>query len=393
MKVAIVGGGIAGLSAACACALRGFAVAVYEKASALEEIGAGLQLSPNGWRVLEALGIADRLNPHCFEPPGIEMRLGKSGKRIWQMPLGTTAKDRWGAPYKLVHRADLLAALAARLSELAPSALHLGSTVSDPAQIEADVIIGADGLHSVMRERLFGPSRPEYTGNVAWRALIPLNVFGKDAPPESATIWAGNGRHVVTTRIAGGDTVNFVGMIETPDPGEEGWRIKGSSNDVRPHFEDWARPIARVFEAEPKFFRWALFHRQPLPHWSSQNVILIGDAAHPMLPSFAQGAVQSLEDAWCLAFLLQDTKSPVEAGALLFSARGKRTARIQKLSLENGRMFHRAGSLSTPIYYGGMAAVAAFAPGVLRHRLDWIYGTDVTADYPLKSATVCRIKT
>ena len=142
-------------------------------------------------------------------------------------------------------------------------------------------------------------------------------------------------------------------------------------------FQGWAPPVLAAIRAAPELFRWALFHRAPLPRWSEGRTILVGDAAHPMLPSFAQGAVQSLEDAWTLAAMLSRLGNAEEAGRAFFKARIARTARIQALSVQNARMFHRAGPLATPVYYGGMAAVARFAPGVLRNRLDWIYGADV----------------
>lgn len=392
MKVAIAGGGIAGLAAACACAMRGIDVQVFEQSPELGDIGAGLQISPNGWRVLQALGLSDALSGAAFEPPEIELRLGRSGRRIWRMPMGATARSRWGAPYLLVHRADLIDALAARLHALAPGALVTGRHVTGYADGQllfaegvaaADLIVGADGLHSVIRAQMIGPDKPVYTGNVAWRGLVPAADLGEDAPPANVTIWAGQSRHAVTTRVRGGGMVNFVGMIETPDPGEEGWRITGNAADVAPLFDGWAAPIRRILEHATALHRWALFDRAPLPRWSDGAACLIGDAAHPMLPSFAQGAVQGLEDAWVLASELATCTSPGDAARALYAQRIERTARLQHLSAVNAAMFHRAGPLKSPIYYGGMAAVAKLAPSILYKRQDWAYGDDVIARHPL----------
>jgi salicylate hydroxylase len=169
-------------------------------------------------------------------------------------------------------------------------------------------------------------------------------------------------------------------MIETPEPSEEGWRIEGRAQDVLPFFADWAAPLRDIIENAERLHRWALFVRDPLPKWSDDTAVLIGDAAHPMLPSFAQGAVQALEDAWCLAALIAEDAGT--AGARLFAHRRDRTARIQKMSETNAGMFHRAGPIVGPVYYGGMAAVAALWPGVLRQRQNWVYDHDVTALFP-----------
>jgi salicylate hydroxylase len=389
MKVLVAGGGIAGLAAACAVALRGCDVEVYERAPALTEIGAGLQISPNGWRVLEALGVTDHLASKLFEPEAIELRMGRSGRRVWSLPMGQAARDRWRAPYVLVHRADLVEALATRLNELSPGALRLNVGIAgykgnallfdDGPSKKADVIIGADGLHSIIREHMLGPEKPTFTGNVAWRAVVPLDALGRDAPPEAVTVWAGNGRHAVTTRIRAGDMVNFVGMVETPEPGPEGWRITGTAEDAMRDFHDWARPIRRVIEEAQVLHRWALFARAPLPRWNDGSVILIGDAAHPMLPSFAQGAVQALEDAWVLAGLLVQEQDPATAGATFYQNRIQHVSRVQAMSQQNARMFHKAGGMRGLVYYGGMAAVTGVAPSIIRARQDWVYAQDVTA--------------
>ena len=181
MRVAIAGGGIAGLSVAIASAMRGLDARVFEQAPALEEVGAGLQISPNGWRVLEAFGVAQQLRPLCFEPPEIDLRLGRRGTRIWRMPMADTARARWQAPYVLVHRADLVRVLAARFEALAPNALQTNAPVTlaqgsamivHEKEVLADVIVGADGLHSTIRTSMFGDAPPHYTGNVAWRGLV-----------------------------------------------------------------------------------------------------------------------------------------------------------------------------------------------------------------------------
>ena len=396
MKVAVVGGGIAGLATGIACARRGFDVAVFEQAPQLEEIGAGLQISANGWKVLDALGVTEELSATLFEPPAIDLRLGKSGRTIWSMPINPVSQKRWGAPYVHVHRADLVSVLANRLHALAPGALRAEMKIdryvaekncilsfSNSQEIErSDILIGADGLHSEIRQHMQGPEAPQYTGNVAWRAIVPVADLGATAPPAHTTIWAGQGRHAVTTRLRGGSLVNFVGLVEQSEPSQEGWRIKGERSKAQADFAGFCAPISKILDTADTVNRWALFARAPLARWSDGRAILVGDAAHPMLPSMAQGAVQALEDAWVLASLLSAV-GPDEAGPRLFEHRLARTARIQKESANNAHMFHRAGPIGSPLYYGGMAAVTRIAPEMLLKRQEWVYEHDVVKDWPL----------
>ncbi|MEM6760170.1 MAG: FAD-dependent monooxygenase [Pseudomonadota bacterium] len=393
MKAICAGGGVGGLAAGIALALRGHDVHVLEQAPALTEIGAGLQISPNGWRVLAALGVAELLEPVIFAPEAIEMRVGQSGARIFRLPLRETAQARWGAPYVHVHRADLVAALLARLDAVAPGALKTGHSLTgfrhveggvevvlaDADSLRADLLVGADGIHSAIRAQLLGPDQPRYTGNVAWRAVVPLSVLGDVAPPPTACVWVGHGRHAVTTRVRGGEMANFVGMVETPAPAPEGWRTKGSAADALHEFAGWDPTITAVIEKAEVLNRWALFDRAPLPRWSEGRVTLLGDAAHPMMPSLAQGAVQALEDAWVLAASL-DAAETVEAGLQAYAARRlPRTARVQRVSAANARLFHKASTLGRWAFYGPMALAARLAPDLLHRRQDWVYGYDPTA--------------
>ena len=395
MKVTIVGGGIGGLGTAIACAQRGLEVTVLEQAPALTEVGAGLQISPNGWRVLDAMGVAPLLADTVFEPDAIEMRVGRSGAEVFRLPMRGYAVQRWGAPYMHIHRADLVDALAARLKQLAPGAVQTGITVQSYAEEGArvalrtdagdthvaDVVIGADGLHSVIRRQMLGPDAPRYTGNVAWRAVVPTEALGQDAPPPTACVWVGQGRHAVTTRLRAGTLANFVGMVEQAEPAEEGWRSTGTAAEAARDFAGWHPTITRLITAAQLLHRGARFDRDPLPRWHTGRVALLGDAAHPMLPSMAQGAVQALEDAWCLAGLLATQE--VEAALARYHAlRIDRTARIQRGSAANARMFHHASPLGRWAVYGPMALGARLMPELIHRRQDWVYRHDATQDVP-----------
>mmetsp|Transcript_19771 Transcript_19771/g.32212 ORF Transcript_19771/g.32212 Transcript_19771/m.32212 type:complete len:389 (-) Transcript_19771:10-1176(-) len=388
MKALIVGGGIGGLATAIALVLRGHAVTVLEQAPALTEIGAGLQIAPNGWRVLEALGVTPLLRDTMFEPEQIEMRMGRSGRRIFGLRMRGYAQTRWGAPYIHIHRADLVDALAARLAVLAPDALRIGVTVAGYQQdagaallalegggtLPGDVVIGADGLHSVLRTQMLGPDAPRYTGNVAWRAVVPVDALGDHAPPPGACIWAGDRRHAVTTRLRAGTLANFVGMVEEPEPAPEGWRIEGNKADALAAFEGWHPIVTTLIQRAEVLNRWALFDRAPLPRWHEGRVGLVGDAAHPMLPSMAQGAVQALEDAWILSAALDAEADPEAAFARYFDLRIARTSRVQKGSAANARLFHQGAPLRRAAIYGPMAVGARLLPRLIHARQDWVYG-------------------
>ncbi|MEL7131069.1 MAG: FAD-dependent monooxygenase [Pseudomonadota bacterium] len=388
MNALIVGGGIGGLTAAIALRMRGWDVSVFEQAPALTEIGAGLQISPNGWRVLEALGVAPLLAETMFEPDAIEMRLGVSGRRVFHLPIKGYAIRRWGAPYLHMHRADLIEALALRLRQLDDSAIQTGRSVAgytadgavlfeDGTKEHGDLVVGADGLHSVIRRQMLGADAPRFTGNVAWRAVVPMEDLAI-TPPPTACVWAGDRRHAVTTRLRAGMLANFVGIVEQPQPAPEGWQIEGSRDEAAAAFARWDPVISGLIAKAPVLNRWALFDRAPLPRWHAGRVVLLGDAAHPMLPSMAQGAVQALEDAWTLAAVLDATADRESALQRYFDLRIARTTRIQAGSAANARLFHKASALGQVAFYGPMAVGARIAPGLVHARQDWIYRHDVT---------------
>jgi len=384
----IAGAGIGGLTAALCLARNGWQITLCEQAESIEPVGAGLQVSPNGVKLLDRLGVMDRLESKLFEPQAIEMRLGASGKRFVELPLGQHAIERWGARYIHVHRADLVDALCAELVRAGGFEIQTGKQIkgyqvdgdravavlTNGEELSADLLIGADGLHSTIRNQMLGPENPRFTGNVAWRALVPKSALGKHAPPPTACIWTGAGKHAVTTYVHGGGTVNFVGVFEQIDWQEEGWSISGSRDEARLNFEDMNATIAAIIDKTDSFNRWALFDRAPLPRWSDGPVVLLGDAAHPMLPSLAQGAVQAIEDAWVLADELSKTDDVAQAAQRYFNHRIARTSRVQKQAAANTRLFHRRSLYAQLFTYGPMALASAASPTFIQSRYDWLFG-------------------
>jgi salicylate hydroxylase len=393
MKALIVGGGIGGTTAALALSKAGWDVEVLEQAEKLTEVGAGIQLSPNGIRVLEALDVMPALDPFVYEPETLSLRKGESGREIFSIPIKDVAEQRWGARYLQVHRADMLAALQVTLEARVPEAFRLNSKVTgysqtpdeatvhleDGSSLNADLVVGADGIHSAIRAQMIGPDKPRYTGNFAWRAVVPMDKLGSLIPPPSGCVWTGDGKHAVTTRLRGGTMANFVGVVEQSDWTEESWSAEGSKAGALQDFGDWHPVLRGLIENADNMFRWGLFDRAPLQKWSDGRVVLLGDAAHAMLPSMAQGAVQAFEDAYVLARHLPDNKDVAAACQAYFKARIARATRIQARSARNLSLFHRRGAIAQFGTFAPMWLAGRMAPSALLAPLDWIYGYDVTS--------------
>lgn len=394
MKIIVAGGGIAGLASARALAGQGHQIILLEQAAAFGEVGAGLQISPNGMRVIAALGLEDEVRAVAFEPSRIELRFGQSGQVIFDVPLSDRSMDRWGAPYLHVHRADLLDVLV-RAADANPSIdVRFGTRVqschSSLNEVEvhlnhgevcsADVLIGADGIHSIVREQMLGPDVPRFTGCIAWRGVVEMDKLKNHPPPPTACAWVGKGKHAVTYQLRGGKLANIVGVVERSDWRQESWSEAGIKAAFLKDFEGWHPIITNMIEQGDDYFRWALFDRAPLRRWVDGRVALIGDAAHPMLPFVAQGAVMALEDAWMLGRCLH--RHAHDAPDALRTYEAKRHARathVQRLSSQNKTTFHHSNPVSRLSAYGPMWLAGHLLPEIVHQRFDWIYGYDVTA--------------
>lgn len=387
MQILIIGAGISGLASALALARSGHEVRVLERAEGLHEVGAGLQLGPNAMRALGSLGVAAAVVGAGQCPQAITLRDGRTAREILKIPLGDAALRRWGAPYVTVHRADLVAILGAALEAARPGALVTGCPVedidpeagrivtADGKTLYADLIIGADGIHSRVRERLFGPEQPRFTGHVAWRALIKVARDDPAAPPAGVGAWLGPRRHAVTYRARPG-LVNFVGVTEQADWREEGWNLPGDPDRLRAAFAGWER-IARLLARAEAPLRWALHDRKPMRAWHKSRAVLIGDACHPMLPFLAQGAAMGIEDGVTLAQLLpMAADGPAIEAALtrFFALRQPRTARVQAGARANGVDFHDGNPLASLAMRLPLGRAAAARPDATMARWDWLYG-------------------
>ncbi|GAA3381664.1 FAD-dependent monooxygenase [Cryptosporangium minutisporangium] len=357
LSIGVIGGGIGGLSAALSLRAAGFDVHVYEQASALGEVGAGVQVSPNASRILHRLGLGPALARTGVEPLAMHQRRWDDGRTLLRTPLAERLRARFGFPHYQMHRADLLAALAAALPA---ERIHLGHRLVDVVdhgdvvearfaggqRAEVDVLVGADGIHSPVRAALFGPTQPRFTGCVAYRGLVPAERLEHLSLEVTAQIWMGPGRHFVHYFVAGRRLVNFVAVVEQDSWTRESWTDAGDVADALAAFDGWHPQLREILKAVDGTFVWALFDRAPLDRWSSGRVTLLGDACHPMLPFMAQGAAMAIEDGATLAACLADAGAagsaadPAEALRRYEQLRLPRTARLQAMSAENKTRFH-----------------------------------------------------
>lgn len=357
-RVLIAGGGIGGLTAALCLAEAGFEVSLFEQSAEFGEIGAGIQLSPNCTRVLHHLGLEPALASCAFLPEGMEFRAWRSGKVIGSSALGQTVRNRYGFPYCHIHRGDLLRVLVeAAVERTSAIELHTASAVTGFEQAgrvhatvggtkyEGDALIGADGIHSRVRAQLFGDDAPQFTGNVAWRALVPTERLPKGLVRPMATAWWGPHRHFVHYYLRSGTLVNCVCVVEKTGWEVESWTERGEFEELKSDFAGWHEDIQALIDNMDRnsLYKWALYDRAPMARWGEGAVTLIGDACHPTLPFMAQGAAMAIEDAAVLAGCLAGDDSAPRGLRRYEDLRRQRTAEVQAGSRRNAKLFHLTG--------------------------------------------------
>jgi salicylate hydroxylase len=383
--LAVAGGGIGGLSAALALAGRGFRVTVLERSPAHSPAGAGIQLSPNASRVLLDLGLGPALAAAMSEPEAVVARRASDGREIVRMPLGR-ARERWRAPYGVIHRADLQEILHAACLASDRIAVALGSRVTgftedgsgvvadvdrggDATRLRCDGLIGADGVHSTLRPMILPGHEPRFTGLRAWRALLPLCDLPGVMRPAVTTLWLGRSAHVVHYPIRGGAWLNVVAVTSDDDAGD-GWSDSRRSGELLDRLAGWSPDLREVIAAERDWQTWPLYEGAPETPMARGRVALLGDAAHAVLPFLAQGGALAIEDGAVLAAWLADGGGNVtERLAGYAASRAARVRRIRQGSRANGARYHwgfPAGTVRDLILrvMGGETVLA---------RNDWIY--------------------
>ena len=359
MKVLIVGGGIGGLTAALCLARRGSKVSVFEQSPVFGEVGAGLQLSPNCTRVLHDLGLEQSILRSAFLPEGTQFRQWDNGKVIGESMLGASAVARYGYPYYHMHRQDLTRVLVEAVEEDSNIELHTNLQVQGFTQNDAgvslitgdtndpgDLMIGADGIHSVIRAGLWGEAKPRFTGNIAWRALVPAVCLPTNLILPMSTAWWGPGKHFVHYYVRSGELINCVCVVEKKGWEVESWSERGDYNELKSDFTGWHSDIQQLIDHADRnsLFKWALYDRAPMPRWGKGRVTLLGDASHPMLPFMAQGAAMSIEDAVVLSRCFNQYQKPEQIYNRYEKARMSRASWCQLQSREAGHLFQRISS-------------------------------------------------
>jgi len=350
-KIAVIGGGLGGFTAALSLLREGFDVHIYEQAGSLREVGAGIQISPNASRVLYNLGFADAMAKLGVRPLTFHQRRWQNGQTLLEAPLGDAVIEKFGFPYYHFHRAELLQMLvdafpperthvSHRMSAFAQRGENVDAEFENGTKISVDALIGADGIHSATRRVLLGEENPRFTGCVAYRGLIPAERVRDLDVQVSAQMWMGPDKHVMVYYVAGGRYLNFVGVVEQDGWTAESWTTRGDVMELRAAFADWDPGLRAIIETFEETFVWGLFDRVPLPQWASGRAALLGDACHPMLPFMAQGAAQAIEDGACLARCLKMAHSVQEGLRRYESLRQPRTAYVQSMARTNKTRFH-----------------------------------------------------
>jgi salicylate hydroxylase len=387
-RVTVLGAGVAGLAVAQALARRGASVTLLEQADAIREVGAGLQVSPNGATVLRALGLGPALEAASVRATAVELRDGLGGDVVTRLEVGRLRPDQG---YHFVHRADLVALLLEgakaagvelkllqKIEKIDLSGPRPRYVTTLGAEGEAELLIGADGLHSQLRPAMNGSVSPFFTNQVAWRALIPAEANAEAV----AEVHMGPGRHLVTYPLRGGSLRNIVAVEERRRWVDEGWSLRDDPMEMRLAFEAFSPRVRGWLDQVQDVWLWGLFRHPVAKHWYQVQdkgaAVILGDAAHPTLPFLAQGANMALEDAWVLAASLFAADGLAAGLAAYQTARAARCDRIVEAANRNARAYHLRG-VARSVAHMGLRLGGWMAPGLALRRFDWLYDHDVTA--------------
>jgi len=380
--VLIAGGGIGGLAAALGLARHGRTVRLFEQAQAFEEVGAGLQMSPNGVRALRALGAWEAVEPSCVIPSEIHMRDGLSGALLQRIRLGKTFEERFGAPYRVCHRADLLAGLVTAARRNFAIELNTGRRIAgvddaadavrlafaDGTSAQGSAVVAADGIRSGLRAAVAGEASPAARGVILYRGLIPLQRVPPEIEADCVTLWLCPGAHVVHYPVSNWRNFNIVAAVDGTLP-DEGWKTPAHAGEVTRRFAGVTEELASLLAVPATWLRWPGMDLPGLPRWSKGRVALLGDAAHATLPFLAQGAVMALEDAVVMSREAAGGPGWAEAFQSYERQRAPRTARVQEQSRAMARIYHASGPLAAARNLTLRLTGPSFALG----RLAWIY--------------------
>ena len=379
-RVLIVGGGIGGLTAALALTRAGYRVAVYEQAPEFSEIGAGIMLTPNATRVLRHLGVGAALDRAAMRPPASVYRRFDDASVIGDAPLAVAMETAYGAPYFHIHRSDLLDVLLAAVRSQGSAELNAGHAARSCQQdgegvtvrfgngqaAQGDLLLACDGIRSILRAGLAAGAEPRFRGQVAWRSLLPAAGLPERVTARESVVWIGHDRHIVQYVLRGGSLVNYVAIAVQDEWTAEGWTLPARRSELRAGFAGWHGDVQALLDATPAgaLYKWGLFDRDPLEQWVYGRVVLLGDAAHPMLPFMAQGSAMAIEDAVILARCLEAFDDREVALSRYEAVRRERSARVILQSRAQTGLYQRLS--------GDKKRQRAAST-------DWVYGFDATS--------------
>jgi salicylate hydroxylase len=367
-------------------------VDVYEQSTKLAEVGAGIQISANGTRVLYALGLEEALRGIQVNPLRKQIRHWNTGETWNWYNLGAATTERYGTPHLLLHRADLHELLADAVQRLKPNAVHLaqrcvGVTQSDDhvavhfdsgAAVNAAFVIGADGIHSKTRECLFGSDRPEFSGCIAWRGVVPMQRLPGHISQMLSTNWLGPHGHVLHYPVRNGDLMNFISIVERDDWQVESWTVRGTTSELANDFRGWHPDVHAIIRNIDAPFKWALMVRGPMERWTKGRITLLGDACHPILPFLGQGGVMAIEDGYVIAACLKKYfADPATAFSRYEDIRRERTTAVVRKSHENRKHAFNPELANTDAV--AKSVTKEWQQALARERLDWLYAYDATA--------------
>ncbi len=389
-QVLIAGAGIGGITTALCLRHAGYSVTVFEQADALTEIGAGIQLGPNALHVLSSLGLKADLLETAVKPQAIILRHHQTGAPLLSVDL-ERFKSRYEQDYIHIHRADLQNILF-KAAKIQGVAFKLASPVISASQEEdkvcvqtpsgecvGDILIGADGIRSTIRQSVFGNDAPIFSGRVAWRGLFHVNDHNINLSKDTHN-WIGPGRHVVAYYVKNGTMINIVAVEDAANWAGDSWSNPGDKDELISSFRGWDKQVAECLEAATGIYKWGLFDRDPLPSWVNGRIALLGDAAHPMLPFMAQGASMAIEDAWVLAHMIKEY-DPKDALLKYEKARKTRTSKLQQISRENASLYHAQGLAQ--IWRNTKLRIGHQSRTLQNLQFDRIYKTNVVREFPI----------
>ena len=393
LRMSIVGAGLGGLVAAIAARRAGMEATIYEQAPAFGGVGAGIQVGPNAVKVLRALGLESGLQAFGAMPEHHVGRNWKSGRILFKSATRVACLERFGAPYYQVQRSDLHAHLKAALPpeairpglrcvgvESTPAAARL--RFADGSEIESDVVVGADGIHSTVRDCLLGPRKPRFTGVICWRGQVEADRLPAGLIPPDSLNWMGPGGCIVHYYVRPGRLINWIAHRTTDIWAEESWSVEGDKREMLAAFEGWHESLRILLGATERIYKWAILDREPLPGWSKGRITLLGDAAHPMLPFLAQGGAMAMEDGYVLAQALRSGAADVPAALLRYEGlRKDRTTRVQLGSRARADVCQVISPLAQLRRDAGYLFNQLFRPGAAVQRADWIYSYDVEGSF------------